>query len=147
MVSGLPPSAGCQFVSKTKFDFDFHFDFEIEFGFAFYFGGGVGMARGFAKAFYNSAAWIKTSKAYAASVFFTCEKCGHPGYIVHHIVHLTPLNIGDPEITLAWSNLMYLCLECHNVIHGNEPQRVGVFDDSGNMIGLIDTGGPPGMAN
>lgn len=96
------------------------------------------MAREFAKAFYNSAAWKHTSKAYAASKFYLCEKCGHEGYIVHHKKHLTPANINNPEITLSWDNLMYLCLECHNRIHGKQDERVALFDSNGNMIGFSD---------
>lgn len=100
------------------------------------------MAREFAKKFYNSAAWKKTSKAYAASVFFLCEKCGKPGYIVHHKVHLTPKNINNPEIALGWDNLMYLCLDCHNKIHGiQNSQRQGrhiVFDNNGDVVAVKD---------
>lgn len=94
------------------------------------------MAREFAKSFYNSAAWKHTSKAYASSKFFLCEKCGHQGYIVHHIKHLSPQNINDPEIALSWDNLMYLCLECHNRIHGKQVERKMLFDEDGNMIGF-----------
>lgn len=94
------------------------------------------MAREFAKQFYNSSAWKKTSKAYAASKFFLCEKCKRQGYIVHHVKHLTPQNINDPEIALSWGNLMYLCLECHNRIHGKQDERKMLFDEDGNMIGF-----------
>jgi len=96
------------------------------------------MAKEFAKQFYNSSAWKHTSKAYAASRFFLCEKCGHQGYIVHHIKHLSPANINDPEIALAWGNLMYLCLECHNRIHGKQNERKILFDNDGNIINVID---------
>ena len=95
------------------------------------------MAKDFAKGFYNSAAWLKTSKAFAASKFFACEKCGKPGNIVHHKIRLTPENITDPKVTLSWSNLMYLCTECHNVNHGRQPERRPLFDEEGNMVGLI----------
>lgn len=105
------------------------------------------MARDFAKAFYNSAAWRNTSKAYAASVFFLCEKCGKPGYIVHHKIYLTPQNIHDPEITLNWNNLMFLCLECHNEIHGRQESRKIRFDEEGNLVDVADSetakGSPP----
>ena len=97
------------------------------------------MAQAFAKQFYNSKAWKQTSKLYAASVFFICEKCGRQGYICHHIVHLTPDNITNPDITLSMDNLMYLCLECHNTIHGKQTEnRKAVFDSHGNMIGLTE---------
>jgi len=94
------------------------------------------MAKEFARAFYNSAAWKRTAKAYAASKFFLCEKCGKQGHIVHHKVHLTPDNINDPDIALSFDNFMYLCTECHNVIHGKEQERKPVFDDNGNLIGI-----------
>ena len=96
------------------------------------------MAREFAKAFYNSKAWKKTSKAFAASKFFLCEKCGHEGYIVHHIKYLSLQNINDPAVTLEWDNLMYLCLECHNRIHGKEEDRTMQWDEDGNLIGYTD---------
>ena len=103
------------------------------------------MAREFSKSFYNSVAWKKTSKAYASSVFFICEKCGKPGYIVHHKEHLTPQNINNPEITLNWDNLMFLCLDCHNKIHGAQDNRKIEFDDYGNVVKINDgvAQGPP----
>ena len=100
------------------------------------------MAREFAKAFYNSGAWRKTSKAYAKSKFYLCEKCGHQGYIVHHIKHLTPQTLSDPAISLSWSNLMYLCVECHNRIHGKEEKRAMIWDEEGNLIGCTDAKPP-----
>jgi len=101
------------------------------------------MAREFAKAFYNSSAWIKTSKAYAASKFYLCEKCGKTGKIVHHKTHLSPENINNPSITLAWENLQYLCLDCHNIAHGNDStERKCIFDQDGNLVGVQDS--PPG---
>jgi len=96
------------------------------------------MAKPFAKKFYASVAWKKTSKAYAASKFYICEKCGRQGYIVHHKIHLTPTNITDPAMTLSFSNLMYLCLECHNTIHAKEQTRKAVVDEAGNMVGIVE---------
>jgi 5-methylcytosine-specific restriction endonuclease McrA len=100
------------------------------------------MAKEFAKSFYNSAAWKKTSKAYASSKVYICEKCGHQGYIVHHKIALTPQNIGNSDITLLWSNLMYLCLECHNRIHAKKEDRQMTFDAEGNLINVTDTSTP-----
>lgn len=97
------------------------------------------MAKQFAKRFYNSSSWIKTSKAYAASVFNLCEICGKPGYIVHHIIHLTPQNINDPNITLSWHNLKYVCITCHNKIHSKQDTRIVQFDADGNVINVNDT--------
>ena len=39
-----------------------------------------------------------------------CQECGEKlGFIVHHITELTPTNINNPEISLSWSNLKYVC--------------------------------------
>lgn len=74
------------------------------------------MAKAFSKRFYNSGAWVKTSKAYKNSKFGICEKCGAIGEEVHHIIPLTPDNINNPQITLNWDNLMLLCRSCHELI-------------------------------
>lgn len=101
------------------------------------------MARAFAKAFYNSAAWIKTSRAYAESRFWICERCHRPikgQYIVHHKIHLSPENIHDPDISLNWSNLMLLCNDCHNAVHHHQKKlkRKVLFSPDGQVIGLKD---------
>lgn len=97
------------------------------------------MSQDFAKAFYNSAAWLKCRAAYIASVFYCCELCHEPAGtsgIVHHKVLLTPANIGDPDVTLNWDRLEYLCQRCHNQTHGDSrPTREGVrFDEQGNLV-------------
>lgn len=94
------------------------------------------MAQEFSKAFYNSGEWRKCRAAYIASVFHLCEKCGKPGYIVHHKKPLTPENIDNPEITLGWRNLKYVCKECHEEEHHNNGViRSGLtFDSEGNLI-------------
>lgn len=92
------------------------------------------MAKDFAKAFYHSRAWQQCRDAYIASVYGLCEACSKPGYIVHHKVKLTPDNIHDPAITLNWDNLQYLCLECHNQIHGGSSTVQGLeFDENGDL--------------
>ena len=77
------------------------------------------MAKEFAKAFYRSVAWKKCRAAYIALRIAIdgglCEHCREKlGYIVDHIIELTPYNINDPAIALNHDNLQYLCLECHN---------------------------------
>lgn len=96
------------------------------------------MAKEFAKQFYNSAIWIRTSKAYAASKFFICEKCGKSAtrYIVHHKIQLTPENIRDPAVALDWKNLQLVCLRCHNAIHKARPGRTVIFSSDGQVIGV-----------
>lgn len=78
--------------------------------------------REFAKDFYLSQAWKETRKAYAASVGGLCERCQAkglivPAEIVHHKIHLTPDNITDPNVALAWDNLEALCRQCHGEAH------------------------------
>lgn len=84
------------------------------------------MARDFAEAFYHSAAWkhcrasfIKHRQSVDGGI---CERCHvRPGKIIHHKIHLSPDNIDNPDITLSFDNLVYVCHECHNIIHGYAP--------------------------
>ena len=85
------------------------------------------MARDFAESFYHSSAWKKCRKAYIqyrqAVDGGICERCGKQlGKIIHHKIHLTPDNIDDPDISLSFDNLIYVCHECHNIIHGYAPE-------------------------
>lgn len=94
------------------------------------------MARDFAEAFYKSAAWLHCRAAYIEHVHGLCERCRRPGYIVHHKKYLTPENINDPDITLNFDNLEYLCLDCHNAEHGSRGAAVKdglCFDFSGDL--------------
>lgn len=90
-------------------------------------------------AFYHTSAWIKCRDAYIKSVNGLCERClakgiTRPGYIVHHRTHLCPENVHDPNYLLAWSNLEYLCQECHNQEHfANQTQRRYEIDINGNV--------------
>ena len=100
------------------------------------------MAREFSKKLYNSKEWKKCRESYIISVNGLCERCltrnkYTPGYICHHIIELTPMNINDINITLNHSNLEYVCLDCHNAIHFGESGviREGLcFDIDGNII-------------
>lgn len=95
------------------------------------------MAQDFSRSFYRSKLWQDTRRAYIASVFNLCERCRKPGYILHHRIPLTPDNINDPEITLGFKNLKYVCKDCHEIEHGNvaEVTRPGLmFDDSGQIV-------------
>jgi len=95
------------------------------------------MSREFAKKFYNSKAWVRCRNAYIASVFGLCEYkgCGRPGYILHHKKYLTPVNINNPEITLGWDNLEYLCQYHHNVVHGMVSTAEGLrFNEFGDLV-------------
>ena len=98
------------------------------------------MAREFAKKFYRSKNWKQCRESYITSVNMLCEKCWEShivrkGYIVHHKIPLTPKNINDVSITLSHSNLQFLCLDCHNRVHGDQGITVeGLeFDENGNL--------------
>lgn len=88
----------------------------------------------FAKGLYKSKAWQSTRAAYMASVGGLCESClkkgiYKPGEIVHHIIPLTPENIGDAHIALSWNNLRLVCRECHGEAH--RKQKRYRVDDTG----------------
>lgn len=93
-----------------------------------------------AKKFYKSKAWLNCRAAYIKKVFGLCERCGQPGKIVHHKIYLNQENINKPEITLDFSNLEYLCQNCHNAEHpkygtGRNICRHGlIIDETGNLI-------------
>ncbi|WP_251861958.1 HNH endonuclease [Clostridium sp. Marseille-Q2269] len=98
------------------------------------------MAKEFAKAFYKSTAWKKCRNSYIKSVYGLCERCGRPGYIVHHKMMITKSNINNPDVTLNHNNLEYLCLECHNKEHNfgrekNSSIRKGfAFNSKGEFV-------------
>lgn len=80
------------------------------------------MAKGFAKSFYNSRAWIDTRDAYIAERTRRdggmCENCHeNVGEELHHVEPLTPANISDYDICLNPDNLKWLCKDCHFRAH------------------------------
>ena len=99
--------------------------------------GEINMARDFAKAFYNSKEWQHCRDAYIEHVHGLCERCHRPGWIVHHKCYLTPANIEDPNVTLNFDNLEYLCQDCHNLEHGSSDHKAikdgFCFDEFGNF--------------
>lgn len=91
----------------------------------------------FAASFYKSRIWNHTREAYLESVGGMCERCMArglvtPAEIVHHIEHLTPQNIVDPEVTLGFGNLEAVCRKCHGEEHGKP--RVYEFDEDGRLL-------------
>lgn len=101
------------------------------------------MARDFAKAFYNSKEWKNSRKAYIASKFGICERCGKPNAKqVHHKKYLNESNINDPSITLDFNNFELLCDTCHQKEHNEKysPTLWGLdFDESGDLIKIDET--------
>ena len=101
------------------------------------------MAREFSKSFYNSLEWKRARKAYIASKFGICERCGKPNSKqVHHKIYLTPENVNNPEITLDFNNFELLCDVCHQREHNEKysPTEWGLcFDESGDLIRRDET--------
>lgn len=76
----------------------------------------------FAKAFYTGSAWEYCRESYKKQAGGLCEVCRAkglivPGEIVHHVIHITPKNINDPNVTMNPENLQLVCRECHAEIH------------------------------
>lgn len=91
----------------------------------------------FAERLYKSKQWQRTREAYLKQAGGLCEVCLkkgliRPGEIVHHIVHLTPENIENPEVTLAFANLQLLCRDCHGKEHERVHKRYAV-DELGRV--------------
>ena len=101
------------------------------------------MSRPFATSFYQSRSWLITRESILKEYHGVCQCCYiRPALIVHHIVPLSPLNINDPAITLGRDNLIPVCLDCHNRIHGDsQATEVGlVFTDTGDLEPIEDVG-------
>lgn len=92
----------------------------------------------YAKEFYKSAVWKDCRKKYAEYRRGLCEIClargiYKPGEIVHHKTHITPENIYDPRVTLAWENLQLVCRDCHAEIHGDKRPTRWMVDEAGRV--------------
>ena len=94
----------------------------------------------FARGFYNTEPWLSVRRAFIDSRIGIdgglCQECRDElGYIVHHRIELTPQNINNPDICFSFANLEYVCLNCHNKIHGVcAPGKKIKFDESGELI-------------
>lgn len=85
--------------------------------------------------FYRSDQWKIARAMKIAAVGGRCEKCGAVGTEVHHLIHLTPENVIDAEISLNQETLMLLCNECHNKEQGRfESRSEFKFDCEGNLV-------------
>lgn len=108
------------------------------------------MAKEYAKAFYRSKKWNNCRTSYISNRILIdgglCEECHKAaGYIVHHKITLTELNINDADISLNHNNLEYVCKACHDLFEGHGLKGRGrsdnnkplfVFDDDGQPISL-----------
>lgn len=59
-----------------------------------------------------------------------CVNCGKPAIELHHIV---PLALGGNDID---SNKVYLCSECHALVHGHDIKRRGTDWHELQRIGI-----------
>ena len=96
--------------------------------------------RDFARDFYHSTAWKRCRETYLNKRHGLCEECLKRGlYVpadtVHHIIHLSPENIGDPNITLGDGNLYAVCRDCHAKIHAKR-KRYRV-DAMGKVVAIV----------
>lgn len=72
--------------------------------------------------FYNSVAWKRKRSWILMRDSFMCQACRgegrtRPAEVVHHIQTAESC----PELRLTDSNLVSLCAECHERIHGRAP--------------------------
>lgn len=89
--------------------------------------------RDFAREFYQSPQWRKARECYLKEHKYICEMCGGVADTVHHIQHLNPTNIHDPDVTLNRDNLMAVCRDCHAKVHTKNERRYTV-DENGNVV-------------
>ena len=72
--------------------------------------------------FYKSGRWKDCRRAYMKQVGGLCEVClsqglVEPAVIVHHKIHLSPVNVNDTRISLSPDNLIALCKKHHAAEH------------------------------
>ena len=96
------------------------------------------MARPFAMAFYKSKEWQAVRTAVIANACGICQRCKKkPGKIVHHIIQLTPHNIGNKNIALGLDNLKLVCKDCHEAEHNHllaTTREDVMFNSKGQLI-------------
>lgn len=90
-----------------------------------------------AESFYKSAAWKSIRDAAIRRDHYLCVDCLAEGKVtpaeeVHHIIELTPENIGDPDVSLNLGNLVSVCREHHRARHGARQRRY-IVDEFGRV--------------
>lgn len=93
----------------------------------------------YAEAFYLGTAWRACRADYLKKAHGLCENClakgiYTPATMVHHIEHITPSNIDNPEITLSFNNLKALCRNCHAEAHAKAGGKRYRIDGFGRVI-------------
>ena len=95
------------------------------------------MAQSWAKRFYDSKAWKDCRESFIrireGEDGGLCQMCRRsPGLIVHHREWLTAANVTDPNVSLNYDNLLFVCQKCHNSIESGE-ENLYFFDDDGQI--------------
>ena len=85
--------------------------------------------------FYKSDLWHKVREEVILRAG-RCEVCGKPGTEVHHKIHLTLDNLDDQSISLNPDNLLLLCKDCHNKMHGRFNAKIQKYkwNEDGDLI-------------
>jgi len=92
--------------------------------------------REFARHIYKSPSWPKVRAYIIQRDDGLCVRCGKPGNIIHHKIHLTPRNCNDPLIAFGEDNLELVCEKCHGQEHEAESatQDGLCFDAAGSLV-------------
>ena len=82
------------------------------------------MAKAFAKSFYKSKRWQDCRQSFIAERMLVdgglCQLCKERhGFIVHHKIMINESNINNPDVTLNYDNLLYVCKKCHDDLPGH----------------------------
>lgn len=98
------------------------------------------MSYGKRQAFYHSAAWKRSRRAYIAYRRAIdggmCEVCHNQiGDTVHHKIWLTNDNVDDQNIALSFENFCLICRDCHAKEKDPKCNPAGryIFDSEGNI--------------
>ena len=105
--------------------------------------------RGTQQRFYRSMPWRRVQRMCMRRIVDTpygpcpplmCERCFErgelrPAVLVHHKTHVTASNVDDPNVTLNPDNLMRVCRECHDALHGGQEPPRAMFGPDGSVVG------------
>lgn len=103
------------------------------------------MAKAFAIGFYKSKKWQDCRQSFIAERMLVdgglCQLCKERhGFIVHHKIMINEGNINNPDVTLNYDNLLFVCKKCHDDLPGHgigcEPKKY-FFDESGMLRPII----------